>query len=500
MNHVIISTCTTQEWKIVEGFIVGQEIFIEQKQILNLTPQMHQSIKVLQMNMIELNHWLEQESQGNPILEVEFDDPIEIKETKEPDNFYFPSEWKNNERINFKPIDEEKNQQSNLSQTVTLYDHLLLSLRISVKDEIDYKIGEYIIGNLDQNGYLVMSCLEISRDLNIPEKRVRRVLAMVQNSSVVPGLGARSLKECLLIQLKYLKLEEKGLLKKIILFYLKELSERKFKEISQALNVSYDKVQDLLDILVKNFDPKPGRVCFQEGEVNFLIPDIIVKKIDGEYEIIENKGVIPSIKINPVYQNMILQGESEGDFKKREAFAFNEEQIDEQEKTIAYIKRKVSQAKWMIRCVERRRKTLFDITQFIIHYQQEFLEKGVAYLKPLSMKMAANSLGYHESTISRAVNGKKIQLPKGFYDLKYFFSKALPQDDQEEISNERIKSLLKKHVSLEDPHRPYSDQELSEVLRIKEKISVARRTITKYRKVLNISSSKIRKKYIKKEN
>jgi RNA polymerase sigma-54 factor len=502
---------------------MDQGMSLEQRQTLHLTPQMRQSIAILQMNMIELNHWIEKELQDNPVLEIEPDEINEkdIKVSKEIDGESNLPKSDSDSRINWDEWEEkqsffsysldqkglvknntlakeqEKDLQYSISQTTTLHEHLLLCLKLVVKNDIDFKIGEYLIDNINNNGYLGTTCLEVAQDLNITEKRVSRVLAMIQNCSM-PGLGARNLKECLLLQLKHLKLEEKDILKNLIVFHLDELSKKNFKEICKKLNLSYYDIQQLLNILVKNFDPKPGRIFYQNSELNFLIPDIIVKKIGDKYEIIENKGYLPSIKINTLYKNMLIENKLAGDAKNRESFYVEKE--NEHQKTLRYLEKKIKSASWVIRCIEQRKKTIFDVTQFIIDYQRQFLEKGVAYLRPLSMKNVADSLGLHESTVSRAISEKKIQLPRGIYNMKFFFSKALPQKREEAVSNERIKNLVKKYILMEDPYHPYSDQKMTELLQTKENIKVARRTITKYREMLKISHSKIRRKYKKQEN
>ena len=488
---------------------MDQGMNLEQRQTLNLTPQMRQSIKVLQMDVIELSRWLEKESHDNPVLEIELNQIIEKDSQKsngtnetnweeEQSFFSYYSEQKDLTANNGLAVEQEKDFQHFVSRSTTLHEHLLLCWKLIAKNDVEYKIGEYLIGSINQNGYLGIDCQEVALSLNIPEKRVRQVLAMIQNCSI-PGLGARSLKECLLLQLKYLKLEKKGIIKKLISFHLTELSQKKFNKICKTLHLSYYDIQHLLDVIVKSFEPKPGRIFFQnsDSELNFLIPDIIVKKIDDKYEIIENKSYFPSIKINSIYKNILLENKSEGDTKHRESLLT--EKGSEHQKTLSYLEKKMNSARWIIRCVEQRRKTVLDVTRFIVDYQREFLEKGVAYLKPLSMRKVADSLGLHESTISRAINEKKIQLPRGFYDMKFFFSKGMPQERDEGISNERIKGIIKDYIKAENPYFPYSDQKLADLLQKRENIKVARRTVTKYRKLQGISSAKIRRRYQKQE-
>jgi RNA polymerase sigma-54 factor len=501
---------------------MNQGITLEQRQSLNLTPQMHQSIKILQMDLIELNKWLEKASQDNPVLEVELNQisekekEFDNREYEDKDNLkehlnnkielddwqdreslfsYYPGgKFSNKEKLLLNNYGE--NLQYAVLQSTNLHEHLLLNLKMLIDNDVDFKIGEYLIGNINQNGYLVVSCREVSKDLNIAERKVKKVLAIIQSCSF-PGLGARSLKECLLLQLNNLKIENKQIIKKLIINYLDELSKKNFNKICKKLYLSNYDIQNLLDIIVKNFEPKPGRMFSQDNEAFFLIPDIIVKKVDDSYEIRENRNYFPSIKINSHYKNILLE-ENTKDRNNRESLL--NEKGSEYRNTLQYLKKNLNSARWIIRCVEQRKKTVLTISRFIIDYQKDFLEKGISYLKPLSMKEAANVLELHESTISRAINGKKIQLPRGFYDMKYFFSKGLPQEKIEPISNEKIKNIIKAYIETEDCYFPYTDMQIAYLLKTKNNIQIARRTVAKYRKLLEIPSAKIRRRYREKIN
>ncbi|MDD4288205.1 MAG: RNA polymerase factor sigma-54 [Atribacterota bacterium] len=499
---------------------MNQGMALEQKQTLNLTPQMRQSIKILQMDIMELNLWIEKESLENPVLEVEFSPVTErdgdFSQSIDGDNESQKSsidkkiDWEsdNNNMRSFLSSfpesnaiwgnkilssDQKKECDYSFHVNTTLHEHLLLNFKVLIEDDTDYKIGEFIIGNIDQNGYLTISCSDISKDLNISEQLVKKILAMIQNCTI-PGIGARDLRECLLLQLKHLKLENKSVLKKLILFYLSELSQKNFKKISKELCISKYEVQCLLDIIVKNFEPKPGRIFQQSSELNLLIPDIIVKNVDDRYEIIENNNYYPLIKINSHYRNILKQSCSkEVNYEKFTTI----ENENEQKKILKYLESKLNSARWIIKCIEQRRKTLSDITRFIIDYQDGFLKNGIAYLRPLSMKKAAESLGIHESTVSRAINNKKIQLPRGFYDMKYFFSKGLSQEKQSAISNEKIKRIIKNYIETENPYFPYSDKQIADLLQQRDNIKIARRTIAKYRKLQGILPAMLRRRYKK---
>ncbi len=487
-----------------------QNLYTEQKQVLQLSPQMYQSIKILQLNSIELNSWLEKESQENPVLEVDFNQSpgpefkqnaekkdIGSEPVGEDDSPLFGYLSSRKELINSKGVtafsqEHEIDAIKESFNKISLSEHLLLNFRIMARDKLESKIGEYLIGNIDYNGYLAISCQDAAQGLNIAEKKVRQVLAMIQNCSI-PGLGARNLKECLLLQLKHLKLPEKETLKDLILFHLDKISKKDFNDIGKDLKLSHSEIQHLLDILKKCFDPKPGRIFFQDYGINPLIPDIIVKKINNQYEILENENFSPDVKINLLYERMLLNYKRAEKLKNQETLS--QEKWAEDKTTIEYLKEKIASARWVIRCIEQRRNTIINITRFIIKYQNDFLEKGVTQLKPLSLEEAAQSLDLNKSTISRAIKSKKVQLPRGIYDLKYFFSKGLLQENREAISNEKIKSVIRNYIGSEDFFKPFSDQKITDLLKEREDIKIARRTVTKYRKLMNIPSAKLRRRF-----
>jgi len=500
--------------------MMNHGLILEQKQVLNLTPKMQQSIKILQMSKAELMHWLELESQDNPLLEISLDEmDKKLKDKKkgaleeddltekanisnlkgavfeqEVSNFGYDEQKKLASRY-IKKADQYEGYNLPVARNTNIHEHLLFSLNTTAKNSIDLKIGEYIILNINNNGYLEASCLEIARDLGILEKKVKNILAIIQNSSM-PGLGARSLKECLLLQLKYKNLKKKGILRKLIIFYLNELSQKKFKKIARDLNLTYYEIQELLDEIIKNLDPKPGRI-FNQDNTHYLVPDFIIKKMGNNYEIIENSNFLPYIRISSIYKKYLIENK---DSKIGKKDFLNSEKSAEHQKTLDYITKKMDSANWIIYCCEQRQKTLMKIVHYIIDYQREFLEKGIAYLKPLSMKKVADSLSMHESNVSRAIHEKKIQLPRGTYDLKFFFSKTISRDSEVLISNDRIKNMVKDYILSEDPYNPYSDKELADLLEDKENIRIARRTITKYRKLLGISIARLRQRYKKQNN
>lgn len=487
-----------------------QNQFLEQKQTLQLSPRMYQSIKILQMSGIELNRWLERESMENPVLEINSNQSSLVIAEPENEETLLGTEVNNelnNTLLDYlsgqikslkpKPVLPTEQESSpeikkEMSKKIAFSDNLLSQLRIMTKSELECKIGEYLIGNIDHNGYLTISCRVAAQDLKVTEKEVKRILAIIQNLSL-PGIGARNLKECLLLQLKYFKFPEKENLKKIILFYLDELAKKDYKVITNSLNLTNSEIEHLSDILKKYFDPKPGRAYFQDNAINFSWPDIVVKKVNNRYDILENKNFSPDVKINIIYERMLAKLKEAEKLKNPDTSSVVNETDTKQ--TLEYLENKINSAHWILKCIEQRRNTVMKITRFIIDYQYDFLEKGVTFLKPLTLEQAAELLDLNKSTISRAIKFKKIQLPRGIYDLKYFFSKGLPQNGNIAISNEKIKNIIMSYIKEENRSKPYSDQQLSELLRDEREIKVARRTIAKYRMQMNIPSAKLRRKY-----
>ncbi len=497
--------------------MINQGIIQEQKQFLNITPKMYQSFKILQMNLTDLCEWLEKESHDNPFLEIDSiyqnkvadnNEDREKEHSKTEDYKKILAKIRNDEDGKLSSLSESKiniyskknafientisidNIKSN--EVTTLNEHLLMCANITIKDDIDFKIAEYLIGNINQSGYLDITCFEAAHDLNISQKRVKKVLAIIQNLSI-PGLGARDLRECLLIQLKQLEIEQKNSLKMIISNYLTELSEKKYNVISKKVKMTYYEIQKLHELLIRNFEPKPGRYFYQNNYLNITIPDFIIKKFDETYEIVENKDYFPSIRFNSFYIKLLKRKEKCVD-RDNQTYGIN---YIEQQKVFEYLEKKIKSAQWIVRCIEQRRKTIFEIINFIIIFQKDFIEKGVLYLKPLSLKTVADNLDLHESTVSRAISGKKIQLPRGTYDIKYFFSKGISQENERIISSEKIKHIIKNNFETENPFYPYTDQEMANLLQKKEKINISRRTIAKYRNILGISSAKYRRRFKK---
>jgi len=488
------------------------ELSLKQKQKLILTPQMYQAIHILQLNIIELRNLINEELIENPLLEINLQNNREAdKNKKEEDNDY-SVENKSQEKVNLsdylsylkekehhpssiKLNSKKENKFENiLSYKESLQDYLLAQLGAMTTHSLDYKIGEFIIGNIDENGYLNIPLELISKDINIEKDKVFEILQLIHTFDP-PGIGARSLKECLLIQEKYLGYHNVNI-SKIIKKYLSDLAKKNFKKIAKELHISIIEVQNLSDLIKNNFDPKPGRQVDSQSATKYIIPDLIVrKKINGEYRIIQDDTFLPRIKINYQYK-MILDGKVESAFIEKNRLV-RKKKISNQknEDTLKYIEEKINSAKLLFTGIEQRKKTIHRIAEILIDYQKDFLDKGILFIKPLTLKEIADRLEIHESTVSRAIHNKNIQTPRGLIRMKYLFSKGIDNTNENNISSVKIKKMINSIIKTENQLQPWSDQKIADLLFLKEEITVARRTVTKYRKALKILPSNLRKRF-----
>ncbi|HER24326.1 MAG TPA: RNA polymerase sigma-54 factor, partial [Candidatus Atribacteria bacterium] len=376
----------------------------------------------------------------------------------------------------------------------SLQDYLLFQLSTAVSSDIDYKIGEYLIGSIDDNGYLSVGLNDISLDLNIKRDKIKKILSLIQSFEPT-GVGARNLQECLLIQMKYLDIRNKNI-KKIIKYHLHDLARKSFKKIARELKISVPEVQSLADVIKKSFDPKPGRKMGNFKDAKYIIPDLlIIRKKGGGYRVIFNDSYLPEIEINNSYKTILEAGKNVSPDDKEKLI--KRERIPEQEREDAkrYIEGKLNSAKWLIKNIEQRKKTIYRIAETLVEYQKDFLDQGILYIKPLTLKKLASRLGIHESTVSRAVQNKIAQTPRGLLQMKFFFSKGVDKESGNTISTDRIKKLIKEYVNNENCLKPYSDQKLTGLLKEKGGVNISRRTVAKYREILKIPSSNLRKRF-----
>lgn len=458
---------------------LGYNLALEQVQKLIMTPELRQAIQLLQFNSQELNEYLKERIEENPMLdpvndELEYEnidnyssekDEIDWKEYigKYDDVGYMPQKDKNAKEYNYENF---------IGYSLSLRENLLFQLNVSVVNEEDLRIGEIIIENIDKNGYLISDINQIAMDLNVEVQKVENVLSIIQTFDPV-GIGSRNLEECLLIQINNDKSRNPNA-DKIIKKYLKDLANNRLSKIAKELNIELKEVQEIYDY-IKTLEPKPGR-CFSDNSdnVKYIIPDATIEFVDGEYIILLNDVTAPRLNINKFYREMLRKE--------------NESEATE------FLNEKLNSALWIIRSIEQRRMTIYNVVKSILKFQMNFFEIGEKGLKPLTLKEVAEDINMHESTVSRATNGKYVQTPRGLYELKYFFCSGISTNQGEDISSTSIKAIIKEIIEGEDPSKPYSDQKISNILK-RRGINISRRTVAKYRDELKISSSSVRKRY-----
>jgi RNA polymerase sigma-54 factor len=469
---------------------MGYGLHLEQTQKLIMTPELRQAITVLQLSSLELSNYIELQLQENPLLElreeeqereVEASSPEEKSQEEETEKKEYDLDWEEyfHDSSDLGVIRSERQEHSEysyenfLSLAPTLSEHLLFQLNLSPCDKRDRVIGEYLLGNLNEYGYLQVSLQEVADRLKAGLSEVERVLILIQGFDP-PGVGARSLQECLLIQVEQLGIEN-IVLKKLIKDYLVELGKGKMNRIARNLGASVQEVQEAADTL-KTLDPKPGRNFIRSNDTRYIVPDIVLEKVAGEYIILINDISIPRITINSTYRS-VLNKDKECDSKTRR-----------------FVEGKLNAAAWLLRSIEQRRLTLYKVANCLVDLQRGFLDHGVKYMKPLNLKRVADIVGLHESTVSRATSNKYIQTPQGVFEMKFFFSTGLNNDSGTMTSAESIKKTLQEMVAEEDIRVPLNDQKIAEIFH-QRGIRISRRTIAKYRDELGIAPIRKRKRY-----
>lgn len=446
---------------------------LEQTQKLILTPELRQAIQLLQYNSLELNEYLTKELQENPMLEMERatgDFESVTIDTNEPEFDWKDFAEKYDDISYRQQIDknhENKNIEAYISYDPTLREHLMSQLSVLKIGDLDRKIAEYLINNIDDNGYMTMATEEIAEQINISVEKVEKVLELVQTFEPT-GVGARNLKECLLLQVGEMSNE---IIINLIENHLEDIANNRILKISKEYNLSPQAVQNAFDF-IRTLEPKPGRMFKGNSDIRYIIPDATIQFVDGEYIIIVNDYTGPRLKINNFYRSILKDG---GDSK-----------------TTEFLQDKFNSAMWIIRSIEQRRQTIYKVVESILKFQYNFFEKGEKALVPLTLKDVADDIGMHESTISRATNGKYVQTPRGLYELKYFFSAGL-SSVQGDVSSVSVKSMIKDIIEKENSKKPLSDQQISNLLKEKG-TKISRRTVAKYREEMNIPASNLRKR------
>jgi len=476
-----------------------QQLKITQQ--LVMTPQLQQSIKLLQLSRIELIETIQKELEANPVLEEadcsqsnpDEEDrgsngnkevqlptltasrheatPWESQAIKEEE---WKEYWEDDSRQRLPSYSFEGKESPNYENLLTrkpgLVDHLTWQLQMSDLSGGERIIGCNIIGNLDSNGYLKASIEEIANILNKPPESVERVLKRIQFFDPV-GVAARDLRECLLVQLEYLGIQE-PIVKDLVANHLHNIENRRYREISKATGRSLQDIAQAIEV-IKRLDPRPGS-NYSSDDTYYIVPDIYIYKIDNDYVIQLNNDDLPRIRINDFYKAAMENGGNDQEFKE-------------------FIQDKYRAAVWLLKSIQQRQKTIYKVTRSIVKFQREFLDKGIEYLKPLVLRDVAEDVGMHESTVSRVTANKYAQTPQGLFELKFFFGSSLKKKDGEDIATKIIKEKIRSIIQGEDPLKPYSDNQIVDIL-AKENIKIARRTVAKYRDLMGILSSSKRKR------
>jgi RNA polymerase sigma-54 factor len=470
---------------------IQQKLHTKLVQKLILTPSLQQAIKLLPMSTLELADLLNQEMVENPLLEEVPTEDLqpaeqaqekaqteEAKQTEKGDTWddadydYFFGDYLDE---GYRPrtpteVKELPPIENTLSTAASLSDHLEWQLSLQTDDELLKEIGEAIIGNLDDDGYLVASVDEIAAMGNWTVEDVERALQHVQTFDPI-GVAARDLQECLTLQLRHVGLTG-TITEKIVTDHLKLLQNHQVPEIARRLGVTVDELKEHIEV-VRNLDPKPGS-RYNPSQSQYVIPDVYVVKVEDHYEVFLNEEGLPQLRISPVYRRLLDK---------------NTENSDE---TRAYVKDKFRSALWLIKSVDQRQKTIHKVATSIVNFQKEFLDHGIEYLRPLVLRDVANDIGMHESTVSRVVNNKYMHTPQGVFEMKFFFHSGISSSYGESVSSVTIKQRIRKIIENEDPRKPLSDSKIVSILQ-KEGLILARRTIAKYREELKIPTSNQRK-------
>jgi RNA polymerase sigma-54 factor len=468
-------------------------------QQLRMTPQLQQAIKLLQLSRLELEGAIRKELDENPVLE-EFEDSTSDEPAKTeveksdttPDSQESAAasdprsqeefEWENYLDTNYKPpqgtvggSDEIMNYENLISTTTSLHDHLMWQLGLGGFNEEEQSVMAVLISYVDDDGYVKTPLEEISTEESVEHQELIEMLPFLQEFDPA-GVGARDLKECLLIQAKHLE-EDTNDLVKLITEHIKDLEKKNYGGIAKAMNIPMEEVVEMCKTIY-SMDPKPGR-AYMPQDTQFVTPDVYVYKVGEEYMVALNEDGLPRLRISNLYKNIL-----KGDKTQAEGGGENAQN---------YIQDKLRSAVWLIKSIHQRQRTIYKVTESIVKHQQDFFEKGPGFIKPMILRDIANDIGMHESTVSRVTTNKYVHTPRGIFELKYFFNSGISKTDGDSLASESVKLKIKNLVSDEDDKNPLSDQKIVELLK-KDGIQIARRTVAKYRDMLRILPSSKRKK------
>ena len=361
--------------------------------------------------------------------------------------------------------------------TPTLYDYLVSQLGETAPDTISMRLGQYIIGCLDRDGYLRVDLREIADACGAGVKTVSRVLRLVQGFDP-PGIAAQDLSECLSIQLRRLNLDDslRELCLKLVTRHLDDLAQMTRNQLARVLRTDVATCQQAVDV-IKSLNPRPALTLDHISDAAYVIPDAIVREIDGRFVVVLNEDATPRVGVNPLYRKLVTEGDSYPEAAK-------------------FLKERLDSAMWLVKSIDQRRITVYRITECIVRMQQDFLISGTQALKPMTLRDVADELGIHESTVCRASSGKYVQTPRGTYELSFFFQSGVANEEGGGVSSAAVKRMISDLIEVEDPEHPLSDQDISRRLR-RRGIIVSRRTVAKYREAAKIQSSMARRRYVR---
>ncbi|MCO6430759.1 MAG: RNA polymerase factor sigma-54 [Deltaproteobacteria bacterium] len=473
-------------------------------QSLLMTPQLQQAIKLLQLGRLEYIEAIQKELLENPILEEIKEGPEEPTFTASPNGTSpdgieelrapaesesepslmtgkTPVDWENylenltdargsSTPRGFADLDDKPSLEATLTKSESLYDHLVSQLRMADIDREQLPVVMHIVCNLNRDGYLCCSHEEIAEAVGCSLEQVEKAMEIVKTLEPA-GIAARDLRECLLMQLHLHGLGD-SLEWRIVSEHLDKLERKKYDQIAKSEKVSLDEVYKAVQA-IQHLEPRPGRI-FSDETVRYIIPDIYVYKVDGEYVISLNEDGMPKLRVSSYYLKLLKGSETNGNPHKE------------------YLNERLKAASWLIKSIHQRQQTIFRVTESIVKFQKNFFDYGIEKLKPLVLKDVADDIGMHESTVSRVTTNKYVHTPQGVFELKFFFSTGIKTGDGD-VSSSTIKEKIKQIIASETPDKPISDQQIVDMLK-SANIEIARRTVAKYRESLGILSSSKRKK------
>jgi RNA polymerase sigma-54 factor len=463
-------------------------------QQLIMTPQLQMAIKLLQLSRLELMDTIQTELEENPALEEMPDgtsteqstepteaataENSEVKEVTIEEKIQEDIDWSNYldeyntpGRVQHESEDRDTPRfEAFIASHESLNDHLLWQFLMTKPDKEEERIASLIIGNLNKDGYLDVSVEEIVITSGSPPEKIEDVLSIIQTFDPI-GVCARDLSECLLIQAKFLGLDDTIVID-IITNHLSNLEKKNYKAICKALKKSMDEVVSAINV-IKSLEPKPGRQ-FSDETPQYINPDIYVYKLEDEFVIMLNDDGMPKLRVNSFYKSSITRGKN-----------ISGEAED-------YIQEKMRSAAWLIKSIHQRQKTIYRVMESILRYQREFFDKGIAHLKPMVLRDVAQDIQMHESTISRVTTNKYAFTPQGIFELKYFFNSSIRRSHGGSIASASVQEKIRQIIANEDSKKPYSDDKIARILK-EDQIHIARRTVAKYREMLKVLPSNKRK-------